>query len=306
MRCPKCSYISFEQAERCRNCGFDFSLAASEPQPLDLQMRPPADAGSALADFEIGGSARPEARRGAVGVQTPPPEELPLFDEAVLGVDDTPLLTSPAPPRAPLSVRRSTDAPRSRVVPPRTIEHEPTLDFRASSPQPQAEPRPARPTPARSEAERPSRRTPATASRTPASGRAAPLGRRALAAIVDIVLMAAIDAVVVYFTLRVADLPPAQVLDLPIAPMLGFFALLNGGYVAAFTAASGQTIGKMLTGVRVVGERTMRVGLGQAIARTAMWAACVLPVGLGVLVLLFARDGRAPHDRFAGTRVEPL
>lgn len=118
--------------------------------------------------------------------------------------------------------------------------------------------------------------------------------------------MAGIDAAVVYFTLRVAELQPAQLLDLPIAPMLGFFALMNGGYLAAFTAASGQTIGKMLTGIRVVGERAVRVGLGQAIARTAVWAACVLPVGLGVLVLLFARDGRAPHDRFAGTRVEPL
>jgi uncharacterized RDD family membrane protein YckC len=136
--------------------------------------------------------------------------------------------------------------------------------------------------------------------------RTASLWRRALAGVVDIALMTGIDAFVAYSTLRVAELPPSRLLELPLAPMLGFFALLNGGYLAGFTAASGQTIGKMLVGVRVVGERGVRVGLGQAIARAAVWAACVLPLGLGLLPLLFARDGRAPHDRFAATRVEPL
>ncbi len=27
MKCPKCGYIGFEQTDRCRNCGYDFSLA---------------------------------------------------------------------------------------------------------------------------------------------------------------------------------------------------------------------------------------------------------------------------------------
>ena len=26
MRCPKCRYISFDDHDRCRNCGYDFSL----------------------------------------------------------------------------------------------------------------------------------------------------------------------------------------------------------------------------------------------------------------------------------------
>lgn len=30
MRCPKCHYISFDSGERCRNCGYDFSLSAGE------------------------------------------------------------------------------------------------------------------------------------------------------------------------------------------------------------------------------------------------------------------------------------
>ena len=27
MRCPKCSYLSYDDVERCRNCGYDFALA---------------------------------------------------------------------------------------------------------------------------------------------------------------------------------------------------------------------------------------------------------------------------------------
>jgi hypothetical protein len=26
MKCPKCGYLGFEHVERCRNCGYDFSL----------------------------------------------------------------------------------------------------------------------------------------------------------------------------------------------------------------------------------------------------------------------------------------
>ena len=51
MKCPKCQYFSFDSGDRCRNCGYDFSLA------LDL---PPADhpraRASAPSDAEGTGS----------------------------------------------------------------------------------------------------------------------------------------------------------------------------------------------------------------------------------------------------------
>ena len=39
MKCPKCQYLGFDSGERCRNCGYDFSLA------LDLPARGAADPG---------------------------------------------------------------------------------------------------------------------------------------------------------------------------------------------------------------------------------------------------------------------
>ena len=29
MKCPKCSYLGFETGDRCKNCGYDFSLLAA-------------------------------------------------------------------------------------------------------------------------------------------------------------------------------------------------------------------------------------------------------------------------------------
>jgi hypothetical protein len=38
MRCPKCHYISFGSTNRCRNCGYEFLLAAdASPDDLPIQ-----------------------------------------------------------------------------------------------------------------------------------------------------------------------------------------------------------------------------------------------------------------------------
>ena len=38
MRCPKCHYISFDSGERCRNCGYDFSLSVdTREDALDVE-----------------------------------------------------------------------------------------------------------------------------------------------------------------------------------------------------------------------------------------------------------------------------
>ena len=46
MKCPKCHYLGFETGDRCKNCGYDFSLLAladETPHP-DLPLRPQDDA----------------------------------------------------------------------------------------------------------------------------------------------------------------------------------------------------------------------------------------------------------------------
>ena len=35
MKCPKCAYLGFDTGERCRNCGYDFSLM-TRPSPWPI------------------------------------------------------------------------------------------------------------------------------------------------------------------------------------------------------------------------------------------------------------------------------
>lgn len=266
MKCPKCSYLSFEAGERCRNCGYDFSLAA--PPPDD------------------------------------PAADLPLFD------DDRPLVSVPASPRAPLSVRRTTQDParlRSRNAPPAPPKPPPPADLDLQFDAEPGDVEPEQEDAPRGEATAapPADRTAAAVDpREPASG-----GRRFLAAILDVALIGAIDLAVIYFTMRIAGLDSSEIFFLPIVPLGAFLLLINGGYAVMFTAATGQTIGKMAAGIRVVGTAPAdvihdRVTFGRAVLRTAGYFASVLPAGLGFLpAFVGPRDHRALHDRLAETRV---
>jgi uncharacterized RDD family membrane protein YckC len=133
----------------------------------------------------------------------------------------------------------------------------------------------------------------------------APLGSRAIAAALDLAFLAFVDLIVLHFTLRLTGLPAT--LDglsrLPVAPLLGFLALLNGGYLTMFIAASGQTMGKMAMGVKVVPMEGEAVPFGHAVLRAILWLLTIVPLGIGALPALITDDRRALHDRLANTRV---
>jgi uncharacterized RDD family membrane protein YckC len=216
---------------------------------------------------------------GAPGL---PPGELPLF-----GDDDTPLITSPRPVRPPLSVRRTTpEIPRVRPRPA----------------QPPLEPDDGVPVFQLERGWRDLEASPATP-KTDAGAAPASAVARLGAAIIDVTLLGAINAAVVYLTLALVGLTWEQSAALPLAPLVGFFVILDGGYLIVFTAAAGQTIGKMVTGVRVMGDDGRRVDIATAVLRTAGCGVSLLTLGLGYLPAFFSADRRALQDRIAGTRV---
>jgi uncharacterized RDD family membrane protein YckC len=134
-------------------------------------------------------------------------------------------------------------------------------------------------------------------------GEGAPPLRRFGAAALDLAIIGAIDVVVVSFTLRLCGLTTAELRILPPLPLLAFFALINGGYFAIFTAAGGQTIGKMAFGLRVVGQADLPVSAGLSVLRAMGCLASVVSFGLGFVPAILNDGGRALEDRLADTRV---
>ena len=140
----------------------------------------------------------------------------------------------------------------------------------------------------------------ASAPAAEARPRPAGLGARIGAGCCDLALLAGLDALVVWLTLRLAGLDLRSLGALPLPPLAAFLLLLDVGYLAGLTAAGGQTIGKMAWGLRVTDADGGAVSLPRAMART-FWT----PVSLTLAVawIFFDREGRALHDAISGTRV---
>jgi uncharacterized RDD family membrane protein YckC len=125
---------------------------------------------------------------------------------------------------------------------------------------------------------------------------------RAQAAAVDVTLLGALSAVVVYFASRFAHVPieglrPSWPF---LAAYLGFLALV---YAVYFTGTTGQTLGKLVYGLRVVDTGGRPPGYLRAAGRAALGTLGVVVAGLGLLPVLFDPARRAFHDRVLHTRV---
>jgi uncharacterized RDD family membrane protein YckC len=321
MKCPKCGYLGFETTDRCRNCQYDFSLTPFTAEPeLTLQSNDHAEGG----DFDLPAITRqtdevsPKALDldqlfGADEAAAPSSEsgekkatEEAATEEAAAGegaiegdategdategdalpFDDAPIVPPPAA-RPPLAVRRATmEVPRNRPRPTRPARTE-TLQLEADHPDAQ-------------------RTTRGSMSDTVASLMETPtLGARVGAGAIDTSVLVALDVIILYLTLRVAGLQNTMddIRVLPVIPFAGFLVLLAFGYVAAFTVAGGQTIGKMVLSLRVIGDDGRPIDAAGGMLRAAGCMLVPLTFGLSYVPALVTADHRALHDRIAGTRV---
>lgn len=310
MKCPKCEYLGFDTGDRCRNCGYNFSLfvameadRANEPvDPMDMTLdtgrTPVSDAAAGmslrdarrvdLTDTDLQGPV-PSARGGETGAARD--ARFPLFPATA--EDDAPLVRLPAVPRAPLAVRRTPDSPRLRHTP-RAVQPmppAPVLQFVDDSAPPPPAPDVAAVTSA------PPLSTPPVLATD-----AGPWSAGLLASTVDAGILVGIAVTVVYLTSRMAGLTLGEWRLLPVVPMATFLLLLAVSYFFAFTAVGGQTIGKMAAGTRVVTDEGRAVTGARALQRTGAAVLSCVSLGLGFLPVLFG-DRRALHDRLARTRV---
>ncbi len=294
MKCPKCHYLGFETGDRCKNCGYDFSLMTTVHEPDEVEvdlMIELAGSNEPLPDLHL---VTPEPKPVVTPSAFPRAERaLPLFARVMEDAGDEPLIKLPLAPRAPLAVRKTPEIPRLRAVPRPMRRAEPALEFSAETePDVDLAPAPAAP--------RPAVAVPLLHAGTSGAG------ARAAAAAIDHAILLAIDLGVLYFTLRMAGLSMMDWRALPAAPLLTFLVFLKLAYFFAFTAVGGQTIGKMATKIRVVTDQDKAVDGARALQRTIAAAVSALVFGLGFVPALIGGERRALHDRVAHTRVVTL
>jgi uncharacterized RDD family membrane protein YckC len=132
--------------------------------------------------------------------------------------------------------------------------------------------------------------------------RPAQAGERAQAALVDVGLMLGLGAVVVYFASRAARVGLSGLR--PSWPyLLGYLAFLGLTYAACFTGVTGQTLGKMLKGLRVVNATGRPPGCPRAFFRAALGSLGVVLAFGGIVPMFFDPARRGLHDRLLKTRV---
>jgi uncharacterized RDD family membrane protein YckC len=142
---------------------------------------------------------------------------------------------------------------------------------------------------------------PPAAEPTPVERPARPV-ERARAAAVDALLFAALAALVLYFTGRAARVEVTALISAwpSLAAYLVLLALFYAGY---FTGTTGQTPGKLATGLRVVDASGRPPGYLRAVARALVGLLGTTLAGLGLVPMAFDPAARALHDRLFRTRV---
>src|SRR5262249_24707048 len=151
---------------------------------------------------------------------------LPLFNGA--GLDDEPLIVRPSPPRQPLDVRRATpEVPRVRSEPRAQSSFD--LSFDADAPSSMTAgadmPRRARPSFFDQDAQAGD-----GSSEDAGVHHNASLVARLAAVVIDLVILAIVDVIALYFTLQLSGLALIEIGVLPKVPLLAFLILQNGGY----------------------------------------------------------------------------
>ena len=143
---------------------------------------------------------------------------------------------------------------------------------------------------------------------------------RAVAIIIDVVIISLVSAVVIGALTLFFDLPSVkrfifwlnsilpgsdQVFSALTGPRFAaiFFFLFLYLYFIFFFSTTGQTVGKAIMGLRVVTTDGKRMGVKRSLIRTVCYTLSLAPLGLGFLWALGEDRRRAWHDKIAHTYV---
>jgi uncharacterized RDD family membrane protein YckC len=127
---------------------------------------------------------------------------------------------------------------------------------------------------------------------------------RTLSGLVDLIVIVLCTGVFIiaadYFS-GIIVLDHISLIDFSVLFLLNYFL-----YSLFFLCTSNQTIGMMITDLRVVGTGENRPSMGQVLRRCSGYLVSLFGLGIGLLLSLFDRENLCFHDRHSGTRVERI
>jgi uncharacterized RDD family membrane protein YckC len=126
---------------------------------------------------------------------------------------------------------------------------------------------------------------------------------RAVALVIDLVIIALVQSSLALMGRRLTGSEVEDLWPVPTAVVL-FTLVFTAAYTTVLHGLDGQTLGKLIVGVRVVGDDGAPPGVGTAFLRYLGYYASLATFGLGFIMAGLRRDKRALHDLLAGTRVE--
>jgi uncharacterized RDD family membrane protein YckC len=130
----------------------------------------------------------------------------------------------------------------------------------------------------------------------------APVLLRCGALIIDYMIVIAIPVVGILLSRYADDNPTKLFTSIYYTTSLLVGLLVGLTNFVVFPLFSGQTIGKMLTGLRVVRSDGSTATLSRILVRHLIgYPLTFLTLGLGFVFSFFNRDGRALHDYISGT-----
>jgi uncharacterized RDD family membrane protein YckC len=91
-----------------------------------------------------------------------------------------------------------------------------------------------------------------------------------------------------------------------IATILLVFLVGSTVYFVVCWATSGQTVGKLGVGIKVIRTDSSRVDLKYAFIRFLWWMLCAATLGVGFILIAFDSRKQGLHDRMADTYVVKL
>lgn len=128
---------------------------------------------------------------------------------------------------------------------------------------------------------------------------------RAAALVVDFVLFFFVRVSLGFVGAKIWG--PAVEESIVFLPLVWAFTLVFvGAYTTVLHAIAGQTLGKMLVGIRVVGDDGEPPTIGVTLLRYFAYFVSLATLLGGYAMAGLRRDKRALHDLIAGTRVERI